>query len=74
MDNAHGGVRDIDMLAAMSASAKRFDAQVRLADDDLDVIGDLGDDKDRCEGGMPTIVGVEGKRRIKRCTPDSALP
>src|SRR6266850_3348979 len=60
MDNAHGGVRDIDMLAAMPAGAKRFDAQVRLADDDLDVIGDLWDDKHRCEGSMPTIVGIEG--------------
>src|SRR5262245_59544971 len=59
MNDAHGGVRDIDMLAAMPASAKGFDAQVRLIDNHLDVIFDLGNDKHRRERGMPTIVGIE---------------
>ncbi len=50
----------VDVLAAGAAGAVGVDAQILVVDLDFDVVGNLGKDEDRGEGGMAAGVGIEG--------------
>jgi hypothetical protein len=43
----HGGIGDVDVLAARAARSVRVDAQILLLDADVDVIGQLRPDEHR---------------------------
>ena len=65
-DDAGGQVRDahrriglVDVLAAGAARAVGVDAQILVADLDLDLVLDLRVDEDGGERGVPARVGVE---------------
>ena len=59
--DAHGRVRDVDVLAAGAARAVGVDAEVLVGDLDLDVLVDLGRHVDGSERGVPPLRRVEGR-------------
>src|SRR6185312_13214977 len=61
VDDAHGGVGHVDVLSALAAGAEGVDAQVLLADVDLDAVVDLGADEDAGEGGVAALGLIEGR-------------
>ena len=58
--DADGGVGGVDALAAGSAGAVDVDAEVFLADVDLDVVGEDGHDLDAAEGCLAALLLVCG--------------
>src|SRR5438552_2481332 len=67
-DDARGEMREADrgvglvhVLPASAARAVRIDPQVLVADVDLDLLLDVGEDEDRGERGVAAGVGVEGR-------------
>ena len=68
--DAHGGVGGVNALTARARSAVSVDAQVRLVDLDVDLLG-LGKHGDGCRGGLDTAWDSVLGTRWTRCTPDS---
>src|SRR6185436_3394312 len=58
--DAHGGVGGVDSLPSGPRGAEHVDADLVLADVDLDVI-DLRGDRHRGEAGLPPAGRVEGR-------------
>ncbi len=65
--DAHGGVGDVDVLAAGTARAVGVDAEVLVGDLDLDVLVDLRRHVHRRERRVPALCGIE------RRDPDQAM-
>ena len=70
---AHGRVRDVDVLAAGAARAVRVDPQVLVRDLDLDVFVHLRRDVDRRERGVAALRRVEGGDPDQPVDPHLAL-
>ena len=60
MGDAHRRVRRVDALAAGAGRAEDVDAELVVPDHDLDVL-DLRHDRDRREGRVAALGGVEGR-------------
>src|SRR5581483_1746650 len=59
MREAHGGVGLVDVLSAGTARPVRIDAEVLVADLDLDLLLDVGKHEDRRERRLPPGIRVE---------------
>src|SRR3989304_9474111 len=47
------------MLSTSAAGTVRIDSQILIVDGLLELLIDLGVDKDRCKGGVTAVAGVE---------------
>jgi len=58
--DAHGGIGDIDVLAAGAAGAVGVNAQIFVKDFDFDIVVNFSGEINGGEGGMAAFVGIKG--------------